>query len=71
MDKKSDGESDEEERKASVSHRILCNKGEERWDGATCDLRREAAVVCVGAALKTSVKGVYAKGIVLVVVNSG
>ena len=71
MDKKSNGELDEEERKAPVSQRILCNKGEERWDGATCDFRREAAVVRVGAALKTSDKGVYAKGIVLVVVSSG
>ena len=71
MDENSDGESDEEERKASVSQRILCNKGEERWDGATCDLRREAAAVRVGAGLKTSDKGVYAKGIVFVVVNGG
>ena len=31
----------------------------------------EAAVVRVGAALKTSDKDVYAEGIVLVVVNSG
>ena len=36
----------------------------------TCDLRRDAAAVRVGAGLKTSDKGVYAKGIILVVVNS-
>jgi len=38
-------------------------------DGATCDLRGEAATGRVGAVLKTSDKGVYAEGIVLVVLN--
>ena len=37
---KSNRELDEEERKVSVSQRILCSKGEERWDGVTCDLQR-------------------------------
>ena len=63
---KSDGESDEEERRVSVSQKILYNKGEERWDGLT-----EAAAARVGADLKTSDKCVYANGIGPVVVNSG
>ena len=37
--------------------------------GPTCDLRRDAAAVRVGAGLKTSDTGVYVMGIILVVVN--
>jgi hypothetical protein len=37
--------------------------------GPSCDLRGEAAAVRVGAGLKTSDKGVYAEGTVLVVLN--
>ena len=37
--------------------------------GAACDLRGEAATVRVGAVLKTSDKGVYAMGIILVVLD--
>ena len=70
MDKKSDGESDEEERKASVSQSILCNKVKSAGLGPTCDLRRDAAAVRVGAGLETSHKGVNAKGMILVMVNS-
>jgi hypothetical protein len=38
-------------------------------DGPACDLRERAATVRVGAVLKTSDKGVYAKGIVLFVLD--
>ena len=37
--------------------------------GVTCDLRGEAAIVRVGAGLQTTDKGVYARDIVLVVLN--
>jgi hypothetical protein len=46
--------------------RTLCNKRQSALDGVTCDLPGEAAAVRVGAGLKTSDKGVYAKGIVVV-----
>ena len=40
-----------------------------RRSAGACDLRGEAAAVGVGAVLNTSDKGVYAKGIIVVVPN--
>ncbi len=56
--------------KSSVSQIILCDKVKSAGMGPTCDLRRNAAAVCIGAGLNTSDKGVHAKGIIIVVVNS-
>jgi len=69
LDQRNDGESDEVERKASVSQRTLCNKAKRSaLYKVTCDLRGEAAVVRVDTGLKSSDRGVV-KVLVIVVMN--
>lgn len=70
MDQKSDGESDEKRKERRQYHKgsYVTRRSALGW-GVTCDLRWEAAAVRVGAGLETSDKGVYAKGIVVVVLN--